>query len=151
MSNKVVKLPQPKPQKPQAPGLDSPILKDVSKEQASYIQSYPPLLGKLLQKLWVKFGKGPFNIDAAAKLEDQLISECDRFIMDKFQGLLGLQEYIMVIGALAGLQFGYGAAKGMVLTSENYRGAGQLFEASMRIMAESSYRHYSGKLPPAKH
>jgi hypothetical protein len=140
MSKKVIHPPKPAAKKPQAPGADSPILQNVSPEQRKYLDSYSPMLGKVLQKLWQKFGKGPFNLPDAARLEDQIVADCDRYLTTKFKGVLNLQEYVMVLGALAGMKSGMAAAQGQNMTTENFHGAGQLFEASMRIMSESMKR-----------
>lgn len=61
MSKKVIQAPRPATKKPQAPGADSPILQNVTKEQRDYINSYSAMLGGVLQKLWKQFGQGPFN------------------------------------------------------------------------------------------
>ena len=145
MSDKVIdmikKRQAPKQEEPKKapPGAGIEILSNVTAEQKSYIDGYGLKMGVLLQKIWSKYGKGPFDLNKAAEVEGGLVAACDKLIIDQFKGVLNLQEYVLVLGSLAGLQLGYAAFKrGEDFPSDYYREAGQLFEASLRVMSASN-------------
>lgn len=130
MSQKKIK----KAKQPGQAAAATPQQPQMTKEQQQYIQSCQSITEKLSKKL-AKAVFGPAaKWEKGAEEVDRLTAEIGHICMQKFKGLIRLDELIVFFGYIVGHQAGIGAVKTKKsLADARFVEAGKLFEAAVRL------------------